>query len=151
MSEIEKVRAELGSLALRLDVLERKTDKEWPQIDDEYWVVGLNNITFASNFDDDITDLRRKSAHNMLRTEEEAQAKADWRQMTDDLWAYAKEVNNGEAIETCHVIVRNTDMKIVVTRSLCSYGTARFASYKAAEQAADHFGDRLHILFDYKG
>ena len=154
LTDLQKKYEELGA---EIKALEQNVIHEWPQEDGKYWFVNASGIISESYWENDNADLARKASHNIFRTKEEAQAKADWRQMTDDLWAYAKGVNGGWEADWSgnHMekwLIKYHRNKIIPELwYLCNYGVPAFKSEALAQQAINHFGDRLNILRDYRG
>lgn len=151
LTDLQKKYEELGA-----EIEALKEQNEWPQEGDVYHYINSVNEVDWSVYDAVNWSKIVKAAHNIFHTKEEAQAKADWRQMTDDLWAYTKKVNGGWEPDWTNenenkeaVVFYQSKVAIIWTRT--NYNTPTFKSEALAQQAIDHFGDRLNILRDYRG
>ena len=156
LTDLQKKYEELGAEIEALK--EQGVIDIWPKYyGDNYYSVASNNSIMECVWANHEMDKARKAAHNIFRTKEEAQAKADWRQMTDDLWAYAKEVNGGWEADWGDVSIMKYSINFykesIDAEKWVNYnfGTPAFKSKALAQQAINHFGDRLNILRDYRG
>lgn len=155
MSTLTTLEQKYKELGAEIEAL--RGAESWPVYGDRYYLINNIGEVTVYNWVGDTQDIALKTSHNIFRTEEEAQAKADWRQMTDDLWAYAKEVNEGWEADWADRSERKWILYYIGDQFFSNYWmtnqylTPIFKTEALAKQAIKHFGDRLNILRDYKG
>lgn len=83
LNEIEKVfKAELAAIRE-----EMKAEKLWPQVGDEYWLLGDTGTLWRNAWCGDVSDFARQSIGNIFRTKAEAQAELAARKVIAELRA----------------------------------------------------------------
>ena len=78
MKAIEQIEAQIADLQKQVEALKAK-HKEWPQVDDAYWILNSNGVIEDWVFENDKTDKLWLSQGNAFRTQAEAEAERDAR------------------------------------------------------------------------
>lgn len=158
INEIDKARTEfllrLTILTDKLNCMEVELPRHWlPKQDEIYYSVYGDSVQRCQNHCKERSN-GLYSLGNIFKTEAEANRFKEYLMVMAELRRYAEEKNKGDKYTAdgkkhWYCITRKREELEVDTWLTYYVGLPLFKSEKDAQSAIDHFGDRLHIVFDY--
>ncbi len=150
MNKDEKIKELENKLTAIKDEIEELKDHKFPQLDSKYYYIGSRNHIANTTFEDDIFDTAAKKIGNFFETREEAQKELDKRILLQELKEFADYKPDWEDLEyKYYIFYEHMDKKLSVglTQHYHRMGEIYFSTREKAEEALEHFGDRLKVLF----